>query len=335
MTTRLAINGFGRIGRLALRALLQGGHNDIEVVGLNDLADAKTLAHLFKYDSVHRQFPGTVGHTDKSIVIDGKELPLFAERSPASLPWGKLGVDVVLESTGRFVARKDSAQHLEAGAKRVIISAPGKEVDATICLGVNEDVLNADHRIISNASCTTNCLAPVAKVLQDSFGIENGTMVTVHAYTNDQAVLDAPHKDLRRARAAAAAIIPTSTGAAKAVGLVLPALKGKLHGMALRVPVPDGSCVFLTVNLTKSTTVEEVNAAMREAANGPMKGILAVTDDPIVHLDIVGDPHSSIFDALSTFMVGDKTLSILTWYDNEWGYANRCVDAIHLVSKLG
>lgn len=334
MTVKLAINGFGRIGRLTLRAIVEGGH-DVEIVALNDLADATTLAHLLKYDSVHGRFSGTIGAEEGAIVINGKRVPLFAERSPLALPWKDLGVDVVLESTGKFVARKDAQQHLDAGAKRVLISAPGKEADATICMGVNHETLNADHLVVSNASCTTNCLAPVAKVLNDNFGIVNGTMATIHAYTNDQNILDAPHKDLRRARAGAAAIVPTSTGAAKAVGLVLPALKGKLHGSALRVPVPDGSCVFLTVNLEKATTVEAINAAMRDAANGPMKGILEYTDDPIVHLDIVGNPASSVFDGLSTFMVGDRLASILTWYDNEWGYANRCVDAVELMARQG
>lgn len=334
MTLKLAINGFGRIGRLALRAIVEGGHDDIEVVALNDLTDAKTLAHLLKYDSVHRRFPGQVEAAEGAIIVNGKSIPLFAEKSPTALPWRELGVDVVLESTGRFVARKDSQLHLDAGARRVLISAPGKDVDATICMGVNDDTLKREHLVISNASCTTNCLAPVAKVLNDSFGIVNGTMATIHAYTNDQNILDAPHKDLRRARAGAAAIIPTSTGAAKAVGLVLPVLKGKLHGSALRVPVPDGSCVFLTVNLERPATVELINKAMVEAANGPLKGILEVTDEPIVHLDIVGNPASSIFDAQSTFMVGDKLASILTWYDNEWGYANRCVDALKLIANL-
>lgn len=335
MTLKLAINGFGRIGRLALRAIVEGGHDDIEIVALNDLTDARTLAHLLKYDSIHRRFPGNVEAGDGAVVVNGRAISLFAEKSPAALPWGALGVDVVLESTGRFVSRKDAGLHLEAGARRVLISAPGKEVDATICMGVNDDTLTREHLVISNASCTTNCLAPVAKVLHDSFGIVNGTMATIHAYTNDQNILDAPHKDLRRARAGAAAIVPTSTGAAKAVGLVLPALKGKLHGSALRVPVPDGSCVFLTVNLEKATTAEEINRAMVEAAAGPLRGILEVTDEPIVHLDIVGNPASSIFDAQSTFMVGDKLASILTWYDNEWGYANRCVDALQLIARLG
>jgi glyceraldehyde 3-phosphate dehydrogenase len=335
MTTRLAINGFGRIGRLALRALAEGKYDDIEVVALNDLADARTLAHLLKYDSVHGRFPGDVSASENAIVVNGKSIPLYAEKTPSSLPWRERGVDVVLESTGRFVAKKDAQGHIDAGAKRVVISAPGKEVDATICMGVNEGTLRPEHTIISNASCTTNCLAPVAKVLHDNFGIVNGSMVTVHAYTNDQQILDAPHKDLRRARAGAAAIIPTSTGAAKAVGLVLPELKGRLNGSALRVPVPNGSCVFLTVNLEKATTADAINDAMREAARGPMKGILAIAEDPIVHLDIVHDPHSSIFDALSTMMVGEKTASVLSWYDNEWGYANRCVDAIRLIAREG
>lgn len=325
MSVRVAINGFGRIGRLVVRAVGKRGLSDLEFVGINDLTDAKTLAHLLKYDSVHGRFEGEVGVDGNALVVNGHKIPVYAEKNPAVLPWGQLNVDVVLESTGKFTDGPAASAHLEAGAKRVIISAPGKNVDSTIVLGVNDADLLPNHRIVSNASCTTNCLAPVVKVLDDSFGVEYGVMDTVHAYTNDQRLLDSPHKDLRRARAGAAAIVPTTTGAAKAVGLVLPKMQGRLHGMALRVPVPDGSAVLFIATLRNPATADAVNEAFRAAASGPMSGILGAEEDPIVHLDIIGDPRSSIVDLDSTFVVGNM-VHVLSWYDNEAGYANRCVD---------
>ena len=334
MTVRVAINGFGRIGRLFFRIAQSGCYGDVEVVGINDLTDSKTLAHLLKYDSVHGRFQGDVSAEENAIIVNGTRIPVSAERNPADLPWGALEVDVVLEATGVFRDGEKAKAHLEAGAKKVIISAPGTNVDATVVLGVNDEVLTADHNIVSNASCTTNCLAPVAKVLDEKFGIISGVMDTIHAYTNDQSLLDSPHKDLRRSRAGAESIVPTTTGAAKAVGLVLPNLVGKLHGMALRVPVPDGSCIALIVNLAKNVTAEEVNNALREAANGPMNGVLEVNDDPIVHLDIVGDGHSSIVDSDSTFVVGENMVHILSWYDNEAGYASRCVQLADRLMSL-
>jgi glyceraldehyde 3-phosphate dehydrogenase len=330
MTVRVGINGFGRIGRLVVRAALREGA-DVEFVGVNDLTDARTLAHLFKYDSVHGVFPGTVEAADDALVIDGKRVRVTAETDPANLPWADLGAEVVIESTGRFTQRADAAKHLEAGAGKVIISAPAKGPDATIVLGVNEETYDKTaHDVISNASCTTNCLAPMAKVLVDNFGIERGFMTTIHAYTNDQKVLDFPHKDLRRARAAALSIIPTTTGAARAVALVIPELEGKLDGFALRVPTPDGSATDLVAELKTEVTADQVNAAMKAAAEGPMKGILQYQEDPIVSIDIVGNSHSSIFDPALTMAKG-KLVKVISWYDNEWGYSCRLVDLVQRV----
>jgi len=332
MAVKVGINGFGRIGRNVFRAAYDDP--DIEIVAVNDLTDAKTLAHLLQYDSIFGIFDADVEPSDSSLMIDGKEVKVTAERDPAALPWGDLGIDYVIESTGRFTKAEDAKKHLDAGAKKVIISAPAKGEDITVVLGVNEDKLKPEHKIISNASCTTNCLAPVAKVLMDSFGIEKGFMTTVHAYTNDQSLLDLPHKDLRRARAAAMSIIPTSTGAAKAIGLVIPELQGKMDGMALRVPVPDGSLVDLTVELSKEASVDDINNAMADASESErMLDILAYTDDPIVSIDIVGDPRSSIFDGLST-MVQGKVAKVLSWYDNEWGYSNRLVDLVKMLAEM-
>lgn len=331
MAIKVGINGFGRIGRNVFRAAFDDP--DIDIVAVNDLTDAKTLAHLLQYDSIFGIFEADVEPSGNSIVIDGKEMKVTAERDPAALPWRDLGVDIVIESTGRFTKAEDAKKHLDAGAKKVIISAPAKGEDITVVLGVNDDKLKPEHKIISNASCTTNCLAPVAKVIMDNFGIERGFMTTVHAYTNDQSLLDLPHKDLRRARAAAMSIIPTSTGAAKAIGLVIPELQGKMDGMALRVPVPDGSLVDLTVELSKEASVEDINNAIKEAAGQDRwLGILDYTEDPIVSIDIVGDPHSSIFDGLST-MVHGKMAKVLSWYDNEWGYSNRLVDLTKLIAE--
>ncbi len=339
MAIRVAINGFGRIGRLTFRNLISRS-SEFEVVAVNDLTDNAMLATLLKYDSVHRRFPGEVAHDSENLIVNGKKILALAERDPAQLPWGKLGVDVVVESTGIFTGRAEGAKpgydtHLKAGAKRVVLSAPAKDgADLTCVLGVNDDKLTKDLLCISNASCTTNCLAPVAKVLNDSFGIESGLMTTIHAYTNDQNVLDLPHKDAYRARAAAMNIIPTSTGAAKAVGLVIPELNGKLTGIAMRVPVPTGSVVDLTANLAKEATVEDINQAVKAAAEGPLKGILCYTEDPIVSSDIIGDSHSSIFAADFTQVLGKsgKLVKVVSWYDNEWGYSCRTVD---LVAKLG
>jgi glyceraldehyde 3-phosphate dehydrogenase len=330
MSVRVGVNGFGRIGRLAVRAALKRGA-DVEFVGINDLADAATLAHLFKYDSVHGVFEGAVGVEDGALVVDGRRIRVTAETDPSKLPWRELGADVVIESTGRFTERADAARHLEAGAQKVIISAPAKGPDATIVIGVNEQVYDrAKHDVISNASCTTNCLAPMAKVLVDNFGVERGFMTTVHAYTNDQKILDFPHKDLRRARAAAASIIPTTTGAARAVALVIPELDGRLDGFALRVPTPDGSATDLVVELRTEVTADEVNAAMRAAAEGPMQGILQYQEDPIVSIDIVGNSHSSIFDPALTMAKGTM-VKCVAWYDNEWGYSCRLVDLVQMV----
>jgi len=331
MTTHVGVNGFGRIGRLVIRAALRQGA-DIEFVAINDLTDAKTLGHLFKYDSVHGVFPGTVEVEDAALVIDGKRIRVISETDPAQLPWKELGADVVIESTGRFTERSAAAKHLEAGAKKVIISAPAKGPDITICLGVNEEMYDkAQHDVISNASCTTNCLAPMAKVLVDNFGIEKGFMTTIHAYTNDQPVLDFPHKDLRRARAAAQSIIPTTTGAARAVALVIPDLEGKLDGFALRVPTPDGSATDLVAVLQTEVTADEVNAAMKAASESSrMKGILQYQEDPIVSIDVVGNSHSSIFDPALTMAKGNL-VKCVSWYDNEWGYSCRLVDLVQRV----
>ncbi len=326
---KVAINGFGRIGRLTFKEMMD--KNNVEIVAVNDLTDNKTLAHLFKYDSVHGSFKGNVGLYDQGIVINGKKIRVYDEKDPANLPWKDLGVDVVIESTGVFRTRDKIEKHMEAGAKKVILSVPSKkadDVDSTVVLGVNDDDLKPEHKIISNASCTTNCLAPIAKVLNDNFKIERGLMTTVHSYTNDQIILDAPHKDLRRARAAAMSIIPTTTGAAKAVGLVIPELKGKLDGFAMRVPTPDGSIVDLTCQLNKKATKEDIDAAMKAAAEGPMKGILQFCSDPIVSADIIGNKHSSIYDSLLTQIIDDKFVKVVSWYDNEAGYSNRIVDMI-------
>jgi len=328
MAVKVGINGFGRIGRNVFRAA-KAANADIEFVAVNDLVDTATMAHLLKYDSILGRYPGEVEAGDDVITVDGAEVKMLSERDPAQLPWGELGVDVVLESTGFFTARPDAAKHLEAGAKKVIISAPAKEPDVTVALGVNfdSDYDPEKHDVISNASCTTNCLAPLAKVLHEAFGIEQGLMTTIHAYTADQRLQDMPHKDLRRARAAALNLIPTTTGAAKAVGLVLPELNGKLNGFAMRAPVPTGSVVDLTFDSAKAVNPEEINAAVKEAAEGPLKGILSYTEDPIVSTDIVGDPHSSIFDSGETMVIGDgKLVKVVSWYDNEWGYSNRCVE---------
>ena len=326
---KVAINGFGRIGRLTFKALL--GRDNVEIVAINDLTDNKTLAHLLKYDSVHGRFDGTVSYDDNSLTVNGQHIVALAERDPKLLPWGKMGVDIVLESTGRFVDEAGAGQHITAGAKKVVISAPATGNIPTVVLGVNEDTLTGSETIISNASCTTNCLAPMAKVLNDTFGIEKGYITTVHAYTSDQNLQDAPHKDLRRARAAAYSIIPTSTGAAKAVGLVLPELKGKLDGLAMRVPVPDGSMTDLTVILKREVTKQEINDALKAAAEGPMKGIIEYNTDPIVSIDIVGNPHSCIFDSELTSANGTLA-KVIGWYDNETGYSTRTAD---LIQQLG
>jgi glyceraldehyde 3-phosphate dehydrogenase len=328
MAVKVGINGFGRIGRNVFRAANAAGA-DLEFVAVNDLVDTETMAHLLKYDSILGRFPGKVEVEGDSIMIDGKELKVLSERDPAALGWGDLGVDVVIESTGFFTKREDAAKHLEAGAKKVIISAPATEPDVTVALGVNfDEAYDKDsHHVISNASCTTNCLAPLAKVLHESFGIEQGLMTTIHAYTADQRLQDMPHKDPRRSRAAALNLIPTSTGAAKAVGLVLPELNGKLNGFSMRAPVPTGSAVDLVFTTPDPLTPDQINAALKAAAEGPMKGILDYTEDAIVSTDIIGDPHSSIVDGLSTMVIGDGRMAkVISWYDNEWGYSNRCVE---------
>jgi glyceraldehyde 3-phosphate dehydrogenase len=331
MAIRVGINGFGRIGRLFFRAA-QG--KNIEIVGINDLTDAATLAHLLKYDSIHGRYRGEVKAAEGAIVVDGRRIPVSAERDPAKLPWKQLGASLVIESTGHFTDRAGAGKHLDAGAERVIISAPAKDPDTTIVLGVNDsDYKPGSHKIVSNASCTTNCLAPIAKVLDDNFGVENGWMTTIHAYTNDQVTLDFPHKDLRRARAAAVSMIPTSTGAAKAIGEVLPNLKGKLDGYAMRVPTSDVSVVDLSVKLKKKTDANEINAAMKAAADGPLKGILQYCDEPLVSVDFLGNPHSSILDALSTKVMDGNFAKVLSWYDNEWGYSNRVVDLALLMGR--
>lgn len=337
MAIKVAINGFGRIGRLTFRILMERS-SEFEVVGINDLTDNQMLATLLKYDSTHRRFPGTVDFDADNLIVNGKKIKATAIRNPAECPWGELGADIVVESTGVFASKSDGGKpgydtHLEAGAKKVVISQPAKDgADLTCVMGVNDDKLTAEMKCVSNASCTTNCLAPVAKVLQDEFGIENGLMTTIHAYTNDQNVQDLPHRDPYRARAAAMNIIPTTTGAAKAVGLVIPDLQGKLTGYAMRVPVVTGSVVDLSVNLSKSASVDAINSAVKAAAEGPLKGILAYTEDPIVSTDIVGDPHSSIFAGPWTTAMGDKFFKVVSWYDNEWGYSCRTVD---LCSKMG
>ncbi|MDZ7620134.1 MAG: type I glyceraldehyde-3-phosphate dehydrogenase [Patescibacteria group bacterium] len=339
MAIRVGINGFGRIGRLVCRGLLAQPEK-FEIVGINDITATKTLALLLKYDSVHRTYPGTIGSDDHNLIVNGKKIPVTAVKNPAELPWGELKVDVVLESTGVFTARGGDgkpgyASHLEAGAKKVVLSAPAKDApDLTCVLGINDKDLKPEHKCISNASCTTNCLAPVAKVLHERWGIVRGLMTTIHAYTNDQRVLDLPHADPYRMRAAAMNIIPTSTGAAKAVGLVLPELKGKLTGISMRVPTADASVVDLVVEMAKPVTVDAVNAAMKEAATGELKGILEYTEDPIVSSDVIGNPHSSIFAAGQTMVLNDTMLKVISWYDNEWGYSCRSIDLIERIASL-
>ncbi|MEX0912654.1 MAG: type I glyceraldehyde-3-phosphate dehydrogenase [Gemmatimonadota bacterium] len=333
MATRVAINGFGRIGRNVLRAAKAAGVTDLDFVAVNDLTDTGTLAHLLKYDSVHRAYPGSVEARQDALVVDGDEIRVLSEKDPSDLPWSDLGVDIVIESTGRFTKREDAAKHLEAGARKVVISAPGKNEDVTIVLGVNQDDYDpAKHDVISNASCTTNCLAPVVKVLLDEFGFRRGIMTTVHSYTNDQQILDLPHKDLRRARAAGLSIIPTTTGAAKATGLVIPEVVGKIDGVAMRVPTPNVSIVDLTAELDRDATVEEINAAFRTASEGRLKGIMEVQDALLVSVDFIGNPHSAILDAASTNVVAGL-VKVMAWYDNEWGYSSRCVDLSRFIGK--
>ena len=330
---KIGINGFGRIGRNVLRAM--SPEQVSNVVAINDITDTKTLAHLLKWDSVHGRFKGEIGHDEQNIIVNGKKIQILKERDPGNLPWAKLGAEVVLESTGFFTAREKAEVHItKGGAKKVLISAPAKGPDATIVIGVNDDVYDpARHHIISNASCTTNCLAPMVKVLNDAFGVESGFMSTIHSYTNDQRILDLPHEDLRRARAGAVSVIPSSTGAAKAIGEVIPSLKGKLNGGSFRVPTPDGSVTDFTVLINKPTTAAAVNEAFKAAAaSGPLKGILEYSDEPLVSRDIVGNPYSCIFDSLLTLMLGDKFLKVVGWYDNEWGYSSRCVQ---LLERLG
>jgi glyceraldehyde 3-phosphate dehydrogenase len=328
-TIKVGINGFGRIGRLTYRALLT--KSNVEIVAINDLTDAKTLAHLFKYDSVHGKFSGEIKVDGEYLVINGKKIKVMAEKDPANLPWGALGVDIVVECTGIFRTREKMTKHLNASAKKVLLSVPSDnkaDVDATIVLGVNDNTLTPDMKLVSNASCTTNCLAPIAKVLNDAFGIKKGLMNTIHSYTNDQIILDAPHKDLRRARAAAVSIIPTKTGAAKAIGLVIPELDGKMDGFAVRVPTPDGSLVDLTCELNREVTKDEIHAAMKAAADGPMKGVLEYLDEPLVSCDIIGNPHSSIFDSGLTKVLGGNLVKVVSWYDNEYGYSCRLADLL-------
>ncbi len=332
MAIKIGINGFGRIGRQVLRIGLD--NPAVEFVGINDLTDAKTLAHLFKYDSVHGIFDGEISYEADALIIDGKRIPVSAQKDPSLIPWKAWGAEIVVESTGRFTDGEQAKAHLAAGAQKVIISAPAKNEDITIVMGVNDGSYDASkHNILSNASCTTNCLAPVAKIIHEKWGIEAGLMTTVHAYTNDQQLLDMPHKDLRRARAGAMSIIPTTTGAAKAVALVLPELKGKINGMAMRVPTPDVSVVDLTATLAKPATATEINAALKEAAEGTLSGILAYTDEELVSIDFTGNPNSSIVDAASTMMQGDRFVKVVAWYDNEWGYSNRVVDLAVMVGK--
>jgi glyceraldehyde 3-phosphate dehydrogenase len=336
MAVKVAINGFGRIGRCVLRAALSRQGMAFEVVAINDLDLPAALAHLFKYDSVHGVWPGEVKASEKGMLIDGKEICVTAEREPANLPWKAMGVELVFECTGRFTDKASCSAHLQAGAKKVLISAPGKGVDVTLAYGVNHSIYDAKvHHIISNASCTTNCLAPVAKVLHELLGIEKGLMTTIHSYTNDQRILDLVHKDLRRARAAALSMIPTSTGAAKAIGEVIPELKGKLHGISVRVPTPNVSLVDLTVLVKKAATVEEVNAAFRKAAEGELQGVLEYSDAPTVSTDYNGNPHSAIFDALDTCVMDGNMVKLLAWYDNEWGYSNRVIDVAQFITAKG
>ena len=333
MSIKVGINGFGRIGRNVFRVIAE--REGIDVLAINDLTDARTLSILLKYDSVHGRFNGEVGTKDNALVVKGKEVRLTKERDPASLPWKELGVEVVIESTGIFTTKADCEKHLEAGAEKVILSAPAKDqLDATIVMGINDNDLKPEHKIVSNASCTTNCLGPLVKVINDSFGIEKGLMTTIHAYTNDQKVADLMHSDLRRARAAAINIIPTTTGAAKAIGEVIPELKGKLDGMAMRVPVANGSVTDLVASVKKSVSIEEINNVIKAASESELKGILEYCEDPIVSSDIIDNAHSCIFDSLSTYVIGDNLVKVIGWYDNEWGYSNRMVDLIELISKV-
>lgn len=333
MAVKVGINGFGRIGRNVFRVIAE--REGIDVVAVNDLTDARTLSILLKYDSVHGKFKGDIDSKENAIIVKGKKVRLTKEKDPAQLPWKELGVEVVIESTGIFTKKADCEKHLEAGAKKVILSAPAKDqLDATIVMGINEKVLKPEHKIVSNASCTTNCLAPLAKVINDNFGIEKGLMTTIHAYTNDQNVADLMHSDLRRARAAAINIIPTTTGAAKAIGEVIPELKGKLDGMAMRVPVANGSVTDLVALVKKKVSIEKINNAIKDASENELKGILEYCEDPIVSSDIIGNDHSCIFDSLSTYVVGDNLIKVIGWYDNEWGYSNRMVDLIELIAKV-
>ena len=333
MAIKIGINGFGRIGRLVYKAAMADGN--FEVVGVNDITDAKTLAHLLKYDSTHGRYPGEVAHEENAIVVNGVRVPVMSERDPENLPWDKLGADLVVESTGIFATAELLNKHIKAGASKVLLTVPPKDKTGEIkliVLGVNDSDLNSSDTLISNASCTTNCLAPMTKVLHDNFGVEHGLMTTIHAYTNDQRTLDMPHKDLRRSRSAAVSMIPTTTAAARAIGKVIPALNGKLDGLAVRVPTPDGSLTDLTALLGKSASAGEINAAMKKAAEGELKGIMEYTEDPIVSIDIVGNPHSCIFDALSTTTIGDNLVKVLGWYDNEWGYSCRCIDLLKMMA---
>ena len=332
MAIRVGINGFGRIGRNVLRAIIKRG--GIDVLAINDLADSKSLAVLLRYDSVHGILQGNVEAKEKSLIVNGKEIQLLIEKDPSKLPWKSMAVDIVIESTGIFTSRAECAKHLDAGAKKVILSAPAKDkIDATIVVGVNTKDLKPEHKIVSNASCTTNCLAPLVKVLHDNFGIEKGLMTTIHAYTNDQRISDLIHKDLRRARAAAINIIPTTTGAAKAIGEVIPSLKGKLDGLAMRVPVANGSVTDFVAVVSKDATIESINAAMKKAAEGELKGILQYCEDPIVSSDIIGNPHSSVFDSELTYVIDKRMIKVIAWYDNEWGFSNRMIDLIELIAR--
>ena len=334
MPIRVAINGFGRIGRNILRSAKQADRSDIDFVAVNDLTDAKTLAHLMKYDSVHGTYMGDVKVSDDGLVLDGDNIRVLSEKDPSALPWSELEIDIVIESTGMFRDRKGAAKHLAAGARKVIISAPGKNEDLTVVLGVNQDKYDPDeHDVISNASCTTNCLAPVVKILAETVGFRHGLMTTIHAYTNDQSILDLPHKDLRRARAAALSMIPTTTGAAKATGLVLPEVAGHIDGMSIRIPTADVSLVDLVAEVDQNTTEEEINAAFREAASGSLKGILSVSDEPLVSIDYTGNPHSSVVDSLSTAVMDGRMVKVLAWYDNEWGCSNRVIDLVSFVGE--
>jgi len=333
MTVKIGINGFGRIGRQALKAMLNYYPDELEVVAVNDIGDLPTMAHLLRYDSNYGRFPGTVEVKDDALVVNGREIKFLSQRDPSQLPWGELGVDYVLEATGIFREREKAAKHLEAGAKKVVISAPAKGPDLTIVLGVNENKYDPEkHHVLSNASCTTNCVAPVAKVLSDTFGIEKALMTTIHSYTTDQRILDLPHKDLRRARAAALSIIPTTTGAAKAAGLTIPALEGIFHGISMRVPTPTVSIVDMVALLGRDTTAEEVNSAFKEAAEGTMKGILGVCEEPLVSIDFKGNPRSSIVDAPFTMVIGGNLVKVVAWYDNEWAYACRVADLFHYIA---